>query len=342
MSGRNPNNQGNGPPENTGLARAREKASAKAVINSAVAERKEIYTHVDAVSAWFHDTYEDTGDMVQRGTAISEIAEMEGISDGTANRVIAEIISDLVDPIVQIQTQHGKYVGIIDYQESDVTYEYTDYDDVLGERKVSVCAQCVHESDTDADVVHAKEHAGSFEEATYEQLRTKVEQHFEEHHPDVEAVDVETGASLLSGTTIASNVAFHAGNDGAGSGLDADSVDGTELTSLVTESEFGSRSTSNAGGGSQSGSIGSFGITVDFAPFIAFNSINVRNSDSNTNLDVEIFYADGTSKTQEITQDSTEGVSLDPSKVVAYITGNDSLSVDSVNVVTLREHSHNL
>jgi len=38
-------------------------------------------------------------------------------------------------------------------------------------------------------------------------------------------VDVEPGASLVSGTTIGGNASWHAGNDGAGTGLDADRVD---------------------------------------------------------------------------------------------------------------------
>lgn len=39
-------------------------------------------------------------------------------------------------------------------------------------------------------------------------------------------------ASLLTGTTIAGNTAWHSGNDGAGSGLDADTLDGTELSAI--------------------------------------------------------------------------------------------------------------
>lgn len=39
-------------------------------------------------------------------------------------------------------------------------------------------------------------------------------------------------ASLKTGTTIAGNIAWHAGNDGAGSGLDADMVDGKHAIAL--------------------------------------------------------------------------------------------------------------
>jgi len=40
--------------------------------------------------------------------------------------------------------------------------------------------------------------------------------------------EVTTGATLDSGTTIGGNTAFHLGNDGQGSGLDAETVDGQE------------------------------------------------------------------------------------------------------------------
>jgi len=45
-------------------------------------------------------------------------------------------------------------------------------------------------------------------------------------------VDVEPGASLVSGTTIGGQTAWHAGNDGSGTGLDADTVDGKEASEV--------------------------------------------------------------------------------------------------------------
>jgi len=45
-------------------------------------------------------------------------------------------------------------------------------------------------------------------------------------------VDLEPGASLASGTTIGGNTAWHAGNDGTGSGLDADLLDGQDASDL--------------------------------------------------------------------------------------------------------------
>lgn len=39
--------------------------------------------------------------------------------------------------------------------------------------------------------------------------------------------EVSTGAELSTGTTVSGNKAYHLGNDGQGSGLDVDTVDGT-------------------------------------------------------------------------------------------------------------------
>ncbi len=47
-------------------------------------------------------------------------------------------------------------------------------------------------------------------------------------------VDVQPGASLVSGTTIGGNEAWHAGNDGTGSGLDADTLDARHATEVDT------------------------------------------------------------------------------------------------------------
>ena len=54
-------------------------------------------------------------------------------------------------------------------------------------------------------------------------------------------VDHEPGASLVSGTTIGGHTSWHAGNDGAGTGLDADTVDGDEANEIwgVLQRDFG-------------------------------------------------------------------------------------------------------
>lgn len=57
-------------------------------------------------------------------------------------------------------------------------------------------------------------HTGQFGSQPYEdveELRNVVEQHIEEEHGD--DIDIETGATLASGTTIASNTAVHLGNE---------------------------------------------------------------------------------------------------------------------------------
>jgi len=70
---------------------------------------------------------------------------------------------------------------------------------------------------------------GSFDSgATYQDLVDGIHEHYTKSH-DTAPSDVKTGASLVSGTTIASNTAWHAGNDGEGSTLDADTIRGYTL-----------------------------------------------------------------------------------------------------------------
>jgi hypothetical protein len=50
------------------------------------------------------------------------------------------------------------------------------------------------------------------------------------------------GASLLSGTSIGQKTVWHAGNDGTGSGLDADTLDGKEAKEIGTVSQLSNNS----------------------------------------------------------------------------------------------------
>lgn len=142
---------------------------------------------------------------------------------GLANRVVTELVEDLVDPVVQVRADDGRYVGVVEYVEGDFWYGYERYDDVRDQHKRAVCAQCVAEKDVDREIVRADEGFGSIPDgATWSDLEDALREHFDENHPDVDPSTVETGASLLSGTTIAGNTSWHAGNDGSGSGLNAD------------------------------------------------------------------------------------------------------------------------
>lgn len=102
--------------------------------------------------------------------------------------------------------------------------------------------------------------------ASYEELSEIIKDHYEERHPETEMEDIEVGASLASGTTINSQTAWHDGNvsggsnisigatsvsvspQGASSGLNADTVDGTEAADLgggVTNQGFFIQSVTN-------------------------------------------------------------------------------------------------
>lgn len=195
------------------------------VLEKAEAEREELEGHIRDAAEWFHDR---EGKVFERPEAQGFIADKLDIDHSVAGQLIGELVGDTVDPVIQIPVENGRYVGIIDYVEFDVAYGYVDYHDRLGKRKRVVCAQCVHTSTYDTEVTHATggDPQGSFDRnADYDDLYAAVKEHFENAH-DVPPSTVETGASLASGTTIGGNTSWHAGNDGSGSGLAADHVDG--------------------------------------------------------------------------------------------------------------------
>lgn len=131
---------------------------------------------------------------------------------------IVSVIDDAVDPVQQIVSDGDRYIGVIDYEEYDGWYYYTRWDDIIGEVGVGVCAQCVKESDS-VDGVSFTLHDD------VEVADGKMADHYDQAH-DVRPDEVETGATLLSGTTIDSNTAIHIGMDGSGSGVDADFIRG--------------------------------------------------------------------------------------------------------------------
>lgn len=182
------------------------------------------------------------GELYTRDEAIEALlAEADCTTEEAAN-ILASLTGDRVDPVVAVTTPDARYIGVIEYEEGAGWYGYTDYHDHFGERKRVVCAQCVHDAAADHEVVHATagDPGGSFADhpdATYGQLADAIHDHYARAHPDTDPteVDVEVGASLLSGTTIGGNSAWHSGNDGAGSGLAADTVDGFQGADLLAK-----------------------------------------------------------------------------------------------------------
>lgn len=205
---------------------------AKELISEAIAEQSELYDHVRDAANWFH---EREGTFLERDDAINRLASDLNIEKRVASNLISELVSDVVDPVVQVMVSGQKHVGIVEYVEGEGWYGYSDFDDLKGERKRIVCAQCVHDATYDHEVVHATAGEGSFTDqpsADYDVLVAAIENHYEEAHNGVVPEDVETGASLLSGTTIGGNTAWHSGNDGGSSGLDADTVDGSHAADM--------------------------------------------------------------------------------------------------------------
>jgi len=204
---------------------------ANTIIEESVSQREEVYSHVRAAADFFH---EHEGTFFERGEAIEQLSDELSVEADLAGNVIAELVGDIVDPVVLSAVNGKKYVGVVEFEEFDGAYGYVDYHDVRGPDKRVVCQQCVNEAKFDTQVAHATagDPSGTVSSgADYDELLEVVYEHYENSH-DVVPEDVATGATLASGTTIGGNESWHAGNDGSGSGLDADTVDGIEASSL--------------------------------------------------------------------------------------------------------------
>jgi hypothetical protein len=76
-----------------------------------------------------------------------------------------------------------------------------------------VCARCVEKHTYDENITHATQGEGSSNsDATWQQLLNKVTSHYATQHTTSPS-HIEPGASLVSGTTISGNTAFHSGNE---------------------------------------------------------------------------------------------------------------------------------
>jgi len=176
---------------------------------------------------WFLDG--NVEELFPRGYVVGKLCEELNITEKEANRAISDTVGDIVDPVQQVVSQSEKYVGIIEYSayENEGAYRYIDYDDVLGKRKRVVCAKCVAESDVDADVTHATEGEGSTSDnMSWGVLLDKVITHYEDAHTTAPKT-VTPGASLLNGTTISGNTAFHQGNENS---ISHDSISGVSAS----------------------------------------------------------------------------------------------------------------
>ena len=196
---------------------------ANEILESAEQEVEEIYEHVRDVANYFHD---HEGELFPRDEAIDAVSEEYGLNTRLAHDVIAELTGDVVDPVIQVEKDGEDYIGVVEYVEREGCYGYIDYHDTYGKRKRMVCAECVHKYTYDHQVAHAtnKDPHGSFPEgdASYDDLAAKVREHYETDHEGVTPDEVETGADLISSTTMGGSQAWHKGNHGKTSGLIAD------------------------------------------------------------------------------------------------------------------------
>ena len=206
------------------------------LIEQAESEKSTLSEDAEVAYSWFDDRL---GEMFPRNEAVGGVAELLDCDDRWAARVIADLVDDVVDPVQQIRSNGEKYVGIIDFETfpDAGAYGYEAYDDVDGRRKRMVCAKCVQESTTAAEVTYAEAGTGSIpDDAGYDRLLNRITSHYANNHED--APDgIEIGASLVAGTTVNSNTAWHAGNDGQGSGLDADTLKDRDVGSELDDHE---------------------------------------------------------------------------------------------------------
>jgi len=212
---------------------------AETVLTEATPRQERVADILRDGADWFHD---HEGKLFERSEALDTLTDELDCSRRTAGAVLAELTGDTVDPIVQIRSDEAQYYGIVEYVEFDDAYGYIEYDDITGEHKRVVCAQCVHDVDVDTAVAHATagDPSGQFGDqpnADYDELHQAVREHYTAAHrttPDT----VETGANLASDTTIGGNKSWHAGNDGSNSGLNADTLDGNDSSHFLASADY--------------------------------------------------------------------------------------------------------
>lgn len=187
--------------------------NAKDIVDEADEEIGKWQKYLRPAAEWFH---QNEGELFEREEAIEELRLEFNTEKPVTKDILSALVSDTVDPVVQVPHNGKRYSGIIEFHEFDGAYGYIEFDDSLGKAKRVVCQQCVNEEKVDVDVVHATagDPSGSFSEnADWDELLNGIHQHYENAHEEVPE-NVETGASLASPTTIGGNTAYHTGNDG--------------------------------------------------------------------------------------------------------------------------------
>lgn len=192
---------------------------AKDIIQQKEHEKRKKEDHIRDIADWFHD---NEGELEHKGEVVKQIVDDEELDinspDSLDDRafirsLIHDLVSDHVDPVQQIPTADGDYVGVIQYEEHGGYYTYTEYHDIEEEYTRAVCGLCIDSSSRSTEPY--TRHAGEFGNSPLgdkDKLHQILLDHIEEEHTGHEA-NVETGATLASGTTIAGNTAIHLGNE---------------------------------------------------------------------------------------------------------------------------------
>lgn len=163
---------------------------------------------------WFLDDNR-IGELYPRPDVVQALSEHLEVDNRKASIAVSSVVGDIVDPVQQVTTEEGKFVGVIEYKvyHDSGAYAYIHFDDRQLQRKRVVCAKCVEEADLDGDVSYAEQGEGtSNEDVSWEQLLNKITSHYANAHNEAPE-EIEPGAKLLSDTTISGNTAFHAGNE---------------------------------------------------------------------------------------------------------------------------------
>lgn len=120
----------------------------EAVLEQAESERTDWEALAEDALAWF----QNHGDVYERSNAVALLAAELDVDEPRVERTIAHLIEDHVDPVQQIATRAGRYVGVLSYQEHDEWwYSFTEFDSLTGEHERGVCGVCVAAAERDTE-----------------------------------------------------------------------------------------------------------------------------------------------------------------------------------------------
>lgn len=233
-------------------------------------QQEETSTLAGEIVRWFIQE-KHLGEMYQRENVIQRLSEYTSSPVEKTRNGLQSVIGDIVDPVQQIVVDGNRYVGAIKYIEFEDSgaYGYIHFDDRLGKRKRVVCAKCVQEETLDENVVHATQGQGSSDiDATWDELVNKVKAHYNRSH-DSQPEEIYPGASLVSGTTIGGNGAYHKGNL---ADRGAVTISPSTNNQTIPEGYHNGNGFVEGDGGLTSGNIKSgvsiFGVNGDFEPSV--------------------------------------------------------------------------